>query len=106
MQYFSVLNRFYFWSIFLIYFFYIAVFLGIFVNVPYYIKELHFVIQIILCSILMIRFHPFRNKYVLQPSDISFIFGTASFLFINVILVELVKNNTIRDYLKQTLSFL
>jgi hypothetical protein len=106
MQYYSLFNRFYFWSILLIYFFYIAVFIGIFVNVPYYIKELHFIIQIGLCSILMIRFHPFRNKYVLKPYDISFIFGTATFLFINVILVELVKNTIIRDYLKRTLSFL
>ena len=106
MQYFSLFNHFYFWSILLIYFFYIAVFLGIFINVPYYIKELHFIVQIGLCLILMIRFHPFRDKYVLKPYDISFIFGTATFLFINVILVEIVKNTIIRDYLRKTLSFL
>ena len=106
MQYYSLFNRFYFWSILLIYFFYIAVFIGIFVNVPYYIKELHFIIQIGLCSILMIRFHPFREKYMLKPYDISFIFGTATFLFINVILVEIVKNKMISNYLKRTLSFL
>lgn len=106
MQYFLLLNRFYIWSIFIVYFFYIAVFLGIFVNIPYYVKDLHFIIQIGLCSILMIRFHPFREKYVLKPYDISFIFGTATFLFTNVILVELVNNNTIRDYLQRTLSFL
>lgn len=106
MQYYSLFNRFYFWSILLIYFFYIAVFIGIFVNVPYYIKELHFIIQIGLCSILMIRFHPFREKYILKPYDISFIFGTATFLFINVILVEIVKNKMISNYLKRTLSFL
>ena len=106
MQYYSLFNRFYFWSILLIYFFYIAVFIGIFVNVPYYIKELHFIIQIGLCSILMIRFHPFRKKYILKPYDISFIFGTATFLFINVILVEIVKNKMISNYLKRTLSFL
>jgi len=106
MQYYSLFNHFYFWSILLIYFFYVAVFLGIFVNIPYYIKELHFIIQIVLCSILMIRFHPFREKYILKPYDISFIFGTATFLFINVILVEIVKDKMISDYLQRTLSFL
>ena len=54
----------------------------------------------------MIRFHPFREKYMLKPYDISFIFGTATFLFINVILVEIVKNKMISNYLKRTLSFL
>ena len=106
MQYFWILNRFYIWSIFIVYFFYIAVFLGVFVNIPNYVKELHFIVQIGLCLILMIRFHPFRNKYVLKPYDISFIFGTAVFLFTNVILVELIKNTIIRNYLQRTLSFL
>lgn len=106
MQYFLLLNRFYIWSIFIIYFFYIAFFIGLFVSVPYYVKDLHFIVQIGLCLILMIRFHPFRQKYVLKPYDISFIFGTAIFLFTNVILVELVKNKFIGDYLRRTLSFL
>jgi len=106
MQYLLILDRFYFWAIFIIYFCYIAVFLGVFVNIPNYVKELHFIVQIGLCLILMIRFHPFREKYVLKPYDISFIFGTATFLFTNVILVELVKNTIIRDYLYRTLSFL
>jgi hypothetical protein len=105
-MYYYLLNRVYFLSILVVYFFYIAVFIGIFVNIPNYIKELHFIIQIGLCFILMIRFHPFQNKYVLSPYDISFIFGTAVFLFTNVILVELVKNKIISEYLTRTLSFL
>jgi hypothetical protein len=61
-------------SLFIIYIVYIAVFLGIFVAVPEYIRVLNIFIQTFLCFILMIRFHPFRENPKLHPGDNMFIF--------------------------------
>jgi len=106
MQYSYWFGHFYFWSIILIDAIYIAVFLGIFVNVPVYIRYLNFFIQLLLCVVLMIRFHPYKEHNHLKQTDTMFIFGAATFLFTNVVLVEMVKFPVINTYLNKTLSFL
>lgn len=78
-------------SLFLIHLGYFAVFLGVFTTIPSFIKYLNVGIQILLCSFLMIRFHPFRENYKLKPADTMFIFGSAILLFTNLVLVELVQ---------------
>jgi hypothetical protein len=105
MQYSHIIGQFYFISIVFIHIIYVAVFLGIFVNVPFYIRYLNFIIQVLLCAVLMIRFHPFR-EHNLTPIDGMFIFGAATFLFTNVVLVEMVKFPVVNMYLNRTLSFL
>ena len=70
---------------------YIAVFLGIFVAVPEYIRILNIGIQTFLCLILLIRFHPFRHNPKLHPGDNMFIFGVVVIVFTNIVLVELTK---------------
>ena len=106
MQYSYLIGHFYFWSIIIINIIYIAVFLGIFVTVPVYIRHLNFIIQTLLCVVLMIRFHPFKENNQLKPNDTMFIFGAASFLFTNVVLVEMVKIASVNIYINKTLSFL
>ena len=71
-------------SLLIIHLVYIAVFLGIFVTIPEYIRLLNISIQVFLCLILMFRFHSFRENHKLQPGDTMFIFGAAFILFTNV----------------------
>lgn len=106
MYYSYLIGHFYFSSIVIMNIVYIAVFLGIFVNVPVYIRSLNFIIQTLLCVTLMIRFHPFKENNQLRPNDTMFIFGAAIFLFTNVVLVEIVKIPIVDIYLNKTLSFL
>jgi hypothetical protein len=78
---------------------YLAVFFGIFATIPTFVKYLNIAIQIFLCFFLMIRFHPFREKYQLKPADIMFIFGSAFLLFTNLVLVEMVQIPTVGNYI-------
>jgi hypothetical protein len=54
----------------------------------------------------MIRFHPYKEHNHLKQFDNMLIFGAATFLFTNVVLVEMVKFPIINTYLNKTLSFL
>lgn len=76
---------FYFVSIVIIYAFYIAVYLGVFVSVPEYIVVWYTFIQVFLCLVLMYRYHPFRDKFEYNQFDARLIFGAASILLSNVI---------------------
>jgi hypothetical protein len=93
-------------SLLIIHLVYIAVFLGIFVTIPEYIRLLNIFIQVFLCLILMIRFHPFRENHKLQPGDSMFIFGAAFILFTNVVLVELSNVPIIGGEVKNIVSIL
>lgn len=93
-------------SLFIIHLVYIAVFLGIFVTIPEYIRLLNISIQVFLCLILMFRFHSFRENHKLQPGDTMFIFGAAFILFTNVVLVELSNVPIIGSKVKQIVSIL
>ena len=78
---------FYFFSIVVIYAFYIAAYLGVFVTVPEYIVVWYTFIQIFLCLILMYRYNPFRTKFEYNDFDARLIFGAASILLSNVITI-------------------
>ena len=91
-------------SIFIIHFVYIAVFLGIFVSIPKYIRYLNIFIQVFLCFILMIKFHPYRENLILQNEDKMFIFGASFVLFTNVVLVELSKIPFVKTKMDEILS--
>ena len=86
-------------SLFCIHIGYLAVFLGFFATIPSYIKYLNIGLQCFICFFLMIRFHPFREKYHLRDSDIMLIFGSAFILFTNLVLVELVQIPMIGKYI-------
>lgn len=83
---------------------YLAVFLGIFTTVPNFVNYLNIGIQTFLCLFLMIRFHPFREKYILKPADTMFIFGSAFLLFTNLVLVEFVQIPRIGNTINSVLS--
>lgn len=90
-------------SLVLIHIGYLAVFFGVFATIPTFIKYLNFGIQFLLCFFLMIRFHPFREKYKLKEVDIMFIFGSAFLLFTNLVLVEMVQIPTVGKYINDIL---
>lgn len=96
----------YSWSLFIIHLVYIAVFLGIFVAIPRYIRLLNIFIQVFLCFVLMFRFHPFQENHKLQTGDTMFIFGAAFILFTNVVLVELANVPIIGSKIKRIVSLL
>jgi len=84
---------------------YLAVFLGIFATTPILVKYMNIGIQCFLCFFLMIRFHPFREKYQLKKVDIMFIFGTGFILFTNLVLVELVQMPMVGDYINRIFKY-
>lgn len=92
-------------SLFLINITYLAVFLGFFATTPSYVKYLNIGIQCFICFFLMVRFHPFREKYHLRDSDIMIIFGSAFILFTNLVLVELVQIPTIGIYINDAFKW-
>jgi hypothetical protein len=94
----------YIFSLLLVHIGYLAVFLGIFATIPILIKYLNVAIQFFLCFFLMIRFHPFREKYQLQSIDITFIFGSAFILFTNLVLVELIQIPEVGNYINSGLK--
>lgn len=92
------LSRIYFYAIWLVHITYIAIFVGVVATVPTFIETLNVALQTILCLVLMYRFHPFRTNYKLRDADVSFIFGSATLLFMNVVLVGLTKTAYIGKY--------
>lgn len=88
-------------SLLLIHIGYLAVFLGVFATIPTLVNYLNVAVQFFLCFFLMIRFHPFRETYKLQPADIMFIFGSAFLLFTNLVLVEIVQFPIVGIYVNQ-----
>lgn len=93
-------------SLLIIHLVYIAVFLGVFVTIPEYIRVLNIFIQVFLCFVLMVRFHPFRENPKLNNGDTMFIFGAGFILFTNVVLVELSNIPFIQQKVDMFLSIL
>jgi hypothetical protein len=97
---------FYVFSLMIVNIVYIAVFVGVFVSIPEYIRILYITVQAFLCLILMIRFNPFRENPKLHNGDTMFIFGAGYILFTNVVLVELTNIPIIGIKIKKLLSFI
>jgi len=62
---------------------YVLLFIGLFEFNKEYLSILDILIQTFVCIFLIIRFNPFR-KHVLRPSDAQIIFGSATFLLLNL----------------------
>jgi hypothetical protein len=75
-------------SIILIHIAYLAVFFGILYIDESYIRAFSTFIQFVVCLFLMIRFFPLRQTHEITKLDVSIIFYCATFLFMNVVLVE------------------
>jgi len=79
-------------SILLIHVAYVAVFFGILYIDPRYIQNFSTLIQLVVCLFLIYRFSPLRKSHDLTQLDVSIIFYCATFLLLNVVLVELYHN--------------
>ena len=67
---------------------YIILFIGIIKINPIYVSDLHFIMQIIVCVILIYRFNPFRT-HELKKYDANIIFSSAIFLLFNTGIVKI-----------------
>jgi hypothetical protein len=62
---------------------YVVVFIGLVELNEKYLNVLDISIQSFICIFLIVRFNPYR-KHVLRPSDAQIIFGSATFLLLNL----------------------
>lgn len=67
---------------------YIIIFIGIIKINPIYVSDLHLIMQIIVCVILIYRFNPFRT-HELKKYDANIIFSSAIFLLFNAGVVNI-----------------
>jgi hypothetical protein len=84
---------------------YIALFLGIIASVPYYVLMIQLGVQIFLCLVLLIRFHPFQDNYKITRFDATLIFGAVVIILTNVIFVELLNNEILGPYISRIKTF-
>ena len=76
-------------TIFLIHLSYLAIFFGVAFISEVYLKNLSTLVQLGVCLFLIYRFFPLKEIDVLTKLDRSIIFYCATFLLLNVVLVEL-----------------
>lgn len=67
---------------------YLLIFLGVSYLVPQYIRTLSNVAVLIICIVLIYKFNPLREKYVLTEFDNNLIFFTAFFIIMSTGLTE------------------
>jgi hypothetical protein len=73
----------------ILYLSYAAAFLGVTYVNPKYVANLSLAIQTFVCSLLIYKFHPFR-QHKLEPFDSNIIFASAGLLLTNMGLTEYV----------------
>jgi hypothetical protein len=76
-------------TIFLSHLSYLAIFFGVAFISEVYLKNLSTLVQLGVCLFLIYRFFPLKEIDVLTKLDRSIIFYCATFLLLNVVLVEL-----------------
>jgi hypothetical protein len=72
------------------YYVYILALFHIYAIQPNYLTQLNIAIQVFICVFLVIRFNPFRTHYF-KEGDALMIFGSATFLLLNLGFIEIVK---------------
>jgi hypothetical protein len=87
--YMDVPYQMFFMSVFLIYFIYGLVFMGVVSNVPKYVYMWNFGVQVALCLFLMIRYFPLRKQHRFEAYDAKLIFAASTLLFINLISIPI-----------------
>jgi hypothetical protein len=76
-------------SIVILHISYLAVFLGIWYIDESYIRVFSTIVQLVVCIFLIVRFFPFSKIHEITKLDASIIFYCATFLLLNVVVVEL-----------------
>ena len=95
----------YIFTIFFVHIMYAAVFFGFIISVPEQIVLLNFIIQTVLCVILIIRFNPIYPIKSISNFDRMLIFGSAVIIFTNIVLVKIAKIPYMKQHFPQ-LAFL
>jgi hypothetical protein len=80
----------YFYSILLLHVAYVFLFVGVVQLDVNYLDTLDTLIQFFICFFLIIRFNPLR-KHTFKESDARVIFGSATFLLLNLSFVKIFK---------------
>ena len=75
----------------LIHLLYFVTFIGIFAINQIYVNYLNVFIQTFIVLFLIIRFHPFRTRYIVTKTDTMIVFGSAMLLGTNLLTVEFTK---------------
>jgi hypothetical protein len=75
---------------------YVVTFIGLLNFNASYLSYLNIFIQLFICLFLILRFNPFRN-HNFKESDSNVIFGSATFLLLNLGLVEIFKQSVSND---------
>ena len=78
----------YSFSIFILYVLYFFAFIGVIYIDKHKIHLFSIIIQIAICLVLMLRFHPFTHHEITY-FDKTLIFSAASFLAINIFMTEI-----------------
>ena len=86
----------YIYGIVLFHIAYVMLFIGIFQFNKEYLNILDVSIQTFICIFLIIRFNPFR-KHILRPSDGQIIFGSATFLLLNLGFIKFFNQNLLNN---------
>ena len=68
---------------------YLGIFFGVVLLNDTYLRNLSTVIQFGICVFLIVRFFPFRKKHELNKLDTYIIFYCATFLLLNVVVIEM-----------------
>jgi len=90
----DALLPYYIYSIIAVDIIYVIVFIGIINLNGEYLTEFNIFIQLFVCLFLIFRFNPFR-KPEFRPHDAHVIFGSATFLLLNLGFVEFFKQKLI-----------
>lgn len=75
---------------------YVLLFIGLFQFNKEYLSILDISIQTFICIFLIVRFNPFR-KHILRPSDAKIIFGSATFLLLNLGFVKFFNQKILKN---------
>ena len=86
----------YIYGIVLFHIAYVMLFIGLFQFNKEYLNILDISIQTFICIFLIIRFNPFR-KHILRSSDGQIIFGSATFLLLNLGFVKFFNQQLLKN---------
>jgi len=82
----------YLFAFFIIYIIYALVFFAVIPTTPAIVHYLTVFVQFFVSIVLMVKFHPFREKYELKEYDGEIIFGSALIILANLGFAEFMIN--------------
>ena len=92
--------------IFFSYVMYFAVIFGVFTTVPEYLDELNSLVKLLIAFILLFKFNPFQQNYIVTKFDKKIIFTSGIYLLLTTVVGEyLVRyNNILHEIIKKNIN--